>query len=288
MTSIRTMALSCAVATMAMLPLTAGAQGLRNQDTYFTFSQAVELPGATLPAGKYLFVLADSPSNRHIVRIMSEDRDQLHATLLAIPNYSLDEPSDEPQVRFMEGPETGPQAVKVWFYPGRTVGHEFIYPRSQAMKIAQRTGDKVLTTKTETAIAENVSDEDMTRVDRNGVDSADVRMADQSASQSATAQDRAMAQDRTPAPTAPSASATSTERADTPAPAPQRADAASERSAAMPERTAPAPDRTASMPDASERQELPRTASLLPLLGLIGVGSLIGSRWLRRSRRPRA
>lgn len=245
MTSIRKMAFACAVATVAMLPLNASAQGLPNQDTFFTFSQAVELPGATLPAGTYLFRLADGATNRHVVRIMSEDRQKLHTTLLAIPNYSLDKASDEPQVRFMEGPETGPQAIKVWFYPGRTIGHEFIYPRAQALKIAQRTGETVLTTRTETAIADNVSDQDMTRVDRNGAEMAEVRVTEQPAAAPQTAP--VMAQDRTP----------------TPAPAPERAT------------TAPV----------TERQELPNTASLLPLLALVGVGSLIGNRWLRRRSR---
>lgn len=242
MNSIRKMALACTFAIVAMLPLNAAAQGLPNQDTFFTFSQAVELPGATLPAGTYLFKLADGATNRHVVRVMSEDRMTLHTTLLAIPNYSLDKASDEPQVRFMEGPETGPQAVKVWFYPGRTVGHEFIYPRAQALKIAQRTGDSVLTTKTETAIAENVSDQDMTRVDRTGAETAQVRVTEQPAAEPV------VAEVRTPAP-------------------------------------APAPERTVTAPVVAEREELPRTASFLPLLALIGIGSLVGSRWLRRSRR---
>src|SRR5436190_1527680 len=85
MSSIRKFTLACA-AVLAMLPMTAMAQGLPNQDTYFTFSQAVELPGKTLPAGTYLFVLADSMSNRHIVRVMSKDRKQVQTTLFAIPS----------------------------------------------------------------------------------------------------------------------------------------------------------------------------------------------------------
>jgi len=259
MKSIRKIALAGAFATVAMLPLNAAAQGLPNQDTFFTFSQAVELPGATLPAGTYLFRLADGATNRHVVRVMSEDRQKLHTTLLAIPNYSLDEASDEPEVRFMEGPETGPQAVKVWFYPGRTVGHEFIYPRAQALKIAQRTGETVLTTKTETAVAENITDQDMTRVDRNGAETAEVRVAEQQP-----------APDPAPAP-APAPAMTQ----DAPPPAAQ------DRTPAP----VPAPERTATAPAVAERQELPNTASLLPLLALIGVGSLIGNRWLRRRSR---
>lgn len=242
MNSIRKVALACTFAAATMLPLTASAQGsLPNQDTFFTFSQAVELPGTTLPAGTYLFALADGATNRHVVRVMSQDRKTLHATLLAIPNYTLDKASDEPQVRFMEGPETGPQAVKVWFYPGRTTGHEFLYPRSQAMKLAARTGESVLTTKTETPVADNVAEQDMTRVDRTGADA--------------------------PAITAEAAPA-----------APVVAERAPE--PVVTERAQTTPAETARV----ERTELPATASLLPLLALVGIGSLLGSRLLRARR----
>ena len=178
MTSIRKVALACVASAMMALPLNAAAQGTANQDTFFTFSQAVELPGKTLPAGTYFFQLMDSASNRHIVKVMSQDRKELHTTLLAIPYYSNERPSDQPQVRFMETPAqagngAGTNAIKIWFYPGNTTGHEFIYPRSQAMRIAARTGQPVLTTKAEEEISEaSVVESDLTRIDRGGADTA--------------------------------------------------------------------------------------------------------------------
>src|SRR4026208_1997305 len=102
MKSIRKVALACMAAAMVTMSVNAGAQ-TRNQDTFFTFSQAVELPKTTLPAGTYFFQLMDSDSNRHIVKVMSQDRKQLHATLMAIPYYS-NRPPDDPQVRFLETP----------------------------------------------------------------------------------------------------------------------------------------------------------------------------------------
>src|SRR5688572_8071432 len=175
MTSIRKAAFACVASALLTLPLTAAAQ-TRNQDTFFTFSQSVELPNKTLPAGKYLFQLADSPSNRHIVKVMSADRKEIYATLLAIPYYSNDRPSDEPQVRFMETPAQaaggGANAIKIWFYPGTTTGHEFIYPRAQAMRIAARTQQPVLTTKSETEVTETVADADLSRVNGSGTDAA--------------------------------------------------------------------------------------------------------------------
>jgi hypothetical protein len=266
MKSIRKVALACMAAAMLATSVNAGAQ-TRNQDTFFTFSQAVELPKTTLPAGTYFFQLMDSSSNRHIVKVMSQDKKELHATLLAIPYYSNDRPSDDPQVRFMETPAqagaTPTNAIKIWFYPGNTVGHEFIYPRSQALQIAARSGQSVLTTKTETEASETVADAELTRVDRNGVDSE----ANLTAEASPENGQRATEQ---PAPTRePVGAITGTNpetpaRAEEPAPAP------------TPE-PAPAPER-------AERTDLPRTAGVLPLLALIGVGSLAGSRMLRRAR----
>ena len=163
MTSIRKVALACMTAAMVTISVNAGAQGPANQDTFFTFSQAVELPKTTLPAGTYFFQLMDSHSNRHIVKVMSQDRKQLHATLMAIPYYSNDRPSDDPQVRFLETPAANgvaaTNAIKIWFYPGNSVGHEFIWPRAKAMQLARATNEPVLTTKTDEESSE------LTRVD---------------------------------------------------------------------------------------------------------------------------
>jgi len=61
-----------------------------DKKTIMTFADSVEVPGRVLPAGTYVFRLADSPSNRHIVQIWSRDESQLLATILTIPDYRLD------------------------------------------------------------------------------------------------------------------------------------------------------------------------------------------------------
>ena len=263
MNSIRKVALACMTAAMVTMSVNAGAQtGPRNQDTFFTFSQAVELPKTTLPAGTYLFQLADSNSNRHIVQVMSQDRRELHATLLAIPFYSNDRPSDEPQVRFMETPAQAgaatTNAIKIWFYPGNSVGHEFIYPRAQALQIASRTGQSVLTTRSETEVTESA---DLSRVDRNGVD-AEATVTAQTTTETAQAEPVRE----------PVGAITGEPERTTPEPV------------AAPEPT-PAPEPApAPREDAAPRTDLPNTAGMLPLLALIGIGSIVGSRLLRRSR----
>ena len=264
MTLMRKFTLACVVATAAaVLPAPAHAQGPANQDTYFTFSAPVELPGATLPAGRYLFVLADSPSNRHVVRVMSEDRKKIYTTVMAIPSYLVGKPSDEPEIRFMEAPENGPHAIKLWIYPGRTTAHEFLYPRSQATRLARATSDSVLTVKTEAPVGETVVDTDMTRIDREGRDAAMTTdtatlEADAGATRGTIDAEESMQASSTTSQQVETASTPDRRRAE-PAPAPRTRRAA--------------------------RSELPATASPLPLLALIGVGALAGSAWLRRSRR---
>lgn len=107
-----------------------------NQKTVFTFSGPVEIPGQTLPAGTYVFKLHNSASNRHIVQVFNKDENHVFGTFLAIPDYRL-RPSSEPIINFHERAAGSPVAVKAWFYPGRTYGHEFVYPKSEAVALAR-------------------------------------------------------------------------------------------------------------------------------------------------------
>lgn len=108
-------------------PATAASHGPHDLRTYFTFSQPVALPGVTLEAGTYLFRLIDPIGSRGVVQVLSEDGSESYAMLLSIPAQRAEAP-DDPEVHFMEASESGPPAVKAWWYPGRTTGHEFIYP----------------------------------------------------------------------------------------------------------------------------------------------------------------
>src|SRR3954464_1452437 len=114
-----------------------------NKKTILTFSGPVQIPGATLPAGSYGFKLADLQGNRHVVQVFDKDEKKIYTTMLAIPNDRL-EPADKPIVLFSERSAGSPQAVKVWFYPGDRIGNEFVYPKTQAMRIAKETHQSVL------------------------------------------------------------------------------------------------------------------------------------------------
>ena len=100
-----------------------------NKKTVVTFSDSVEIPGQVLPAGTYVFKLANSISDRHIVQIWTGDETQLLATLMTVPDYRPD-PPDKTIFEFDERPGDSPMAIHTWFYPGDNMGQEFVYPRS--------------------------------------------------------------------------------------------------------------------------------------------------------------
>jgi hypothetical protein len=107
-----------------------------NQKTVFTFSNPVEMPGTVLPAGTYVFKLLNSSSNRNVVQVFNKDENQIFGTFLAIPDYRL-HPSSDTMISFEERAAGSPEAIKEWFYPGRNYGQEFVYPKQEAIVLAE-------------------------------------------------------------------------------------------------------------------------------------------------------
>lgn len=235
---------------VVMLAATAQAQPA-DKRTYFTFSRPITLPGVTLPAGRYIFRLADAESTRKVIQVTSADgTNKPYAMLFSINNERTEAPKDA-EVRFMETARGTPSAVKSWWYPGERIGYEFIYPKDQARRLAQGTGVAVLTTKSKSKTADETRTAELERVDPNGRDQ-DVNAPGTSSGNGAS-QTGSIASieglDRTPPQASPQNPVSTT--------APRVA-----------------------------RNSLPRTASNLPLAGLIGALSLVGFVSLR-SRRTR-
>ena len=108
-----------------VLPRTAAADEW-DKRTILTFSQAVELPGKVLPAGTYIFQLADSQVSRHVMQVFDQNG-KILATLLTIPTVRPIAAYD-PRITFEEQRAGAPFPIKKWFYPGELSGEEFIYP----------------------------------------------------------------------------------------------------------------------------------------------------------------
>lgn len=82
-----------------------------NKLTYFTFSQPVELPGMTLPAGTYAFKLLDTTGNRNVVQVFNKDLTHLYGTFLTIADYRP-QPSEKSVIRFSETEKVGRRRLK--------------------------------------------------------------------------------------------------------------------------------------------------------------------------------
>jgi hypothetical protein len=107
-----------------------------NQQTKLVFDQAVEIPGQVLPAGSYWFVLLDDHSDRNTVQVFSADWKTLYATLMTASS-ERPKAADRTTLKFATRESTKGEALVSWFYPGETIGHEFLYSRREEKELSQ-------------------------------------------------------------------------------------------------------------------------------------------------------
>lgn len=233
----RIVRLLCCVAALTAFVTPSARADQYDKLTYLTFSGPVQIPGATLAPGTYMFKLADSQADRHIVQIFDKAGSKLYATLLAVPDFRVDTP-DKNIVLFGERATGTPQAVKAWWYPGDSTGEEFVYPKSQAMKIARRSHESVL----------SMNDEGS--ADRRRMKSAKVGRVNESGQTAQSAQAPATpTETATPSGTSGSAASSTTDRS--------------------------APSTTSAR--STSRRHLPRTGSELPLAELLAGLAFAGA-----------
>lgn len=276
-----------------------------NNMTTITFSAPVSLPGVTLPAGSYLFKLADSQVNRHIVQVFDKDRSKIYATILAIP-AERNEPADETVITFGESPANTPPAIRYWYYPGQKIGQEFAYPKQQAQEIANAAHTSVLAVDTEDTSADALAKGNVSRVEPSApANESAAQSAQPSTSQSTqnTMTQSSNAAATTPAESSPSAQATPAESAPSAQstqqhPMAQSQTSTTERPSTTASAQSPAP--TTSTPSASRpsrtqgavgtsgRASLPKTASTVPLVGFAGLLALASAFSIRALRRAYA
>jgi len=243
-------------ALLAALTLTAGAAMAQTMPadrlTKVTFSGPVSVPGMTLPAGTYTFRIADSDADRHIVQIFDKDSMKLYTTLLAIPAQRA-EASGDPVITFKETPADRAPALRYWYYAGDTDGNEFVYPKAQAMAIAKASGEPVMAVE---SAGTSIDDMKHGTVSRVTPDNAAARPPAQPA---------------------------------TPEPAPTQAPAAAPQQSAPAQPPAATPEQPTTAPSSPQRPvgtsgRLPKTASNVPLVGLIGLFALAGAVAVRIAR----
>jgi hypothetical protein len=122
--------LSCVGLLALAFPAPAHA-GAFDEQTFFTFSGPVELPGISLPGGTYMFKLADPNADRNVVQVFNHAGTVCYGTFLTRP---ADDPitSSGPAVTLEQRTAHAPEAVRSWFYPGDRTGREFSYAPQQS------------------------------------------------------------------------------------------------------------------------------------------------------------
>jgi hypothetical protein len=222
-----------------------------DKKTIVNFAQPTEVPGIVLQPGKYVIKLLNSSSNRHIAEIMNEGMDHLYAltfTVAAERVGPLTDAQNKKILTFYEGKNGQPQAVRQWFWPGDTIGQEFLYPKDQAAKIAANTKEKVAEGGLPT-VAE--SGQSLTPDNAKGSTLQSQDASKPAAPLTANAAEPAAAPPVVIAQNSPP-----------PAQTPQAADTS--------QSTSPAASSNANSSDT----RLPQTASYLPLIGMIGILSI--------------
>ena len=107
-----------------------------DQTTTLTFSAPVQIPGQILPAGTYVFQLANADAGRNIVQIFNADWTHLYAALQTVAAERLNSPGDT-AVTFAEQGAGRPDALLKWFYAGNVSGNEFLYSPAEEKELAQ-------------------------------------------------------------------------------------------------------------------------------------------------------
>ena len=109
---------------------------LGDQATKITFSEPIQIPGQVLPAGTYLFKLANSDTEQNLVQIFSSDRSVLYATIQTVSTERF-EPTGDTTITVAEEDSGQPVVLLKWFYPGNLTGHEFVYSKEREKELAQ-------------------------------------------------------------------------------------------------------------------------------------------------------
>lgn len=156
----------------ALTASTAAAQGIvpRGRPVYFTFSQAVSLPNTTLQPGKYLFKMLESNAQRTIIQVYTGDRAKLVGTYMTIEARRTSLPENA-ELSFLEtkGANVSAPAIGTYWYPGDVSGWEFVYPHQQAVKIAKES-NHAIAAHAANAPANDMSGKDVVRVAPTGED----------------------------------------------------------------------------------------------------------------------
>jgi hypothetical protein len=107
------------------------------QKTNVTFDNQVALPGLLLQPGSYVFKVTESDRDQKtVIQIFNADGSQFLGNELAIIDHKAT-PGGRSLVTYEKpGTQSIPE-VKTWFMPGKNYGLTFVYPKDEAKALAK-------------------------------------------------------------------------------------------------------------------------------------------------------
>lgn len=109
-----------------------------DKKTILTVDQPIQVTDTYLQPGTYVFILANSSSDRHIVRIWDANQQHLLNTVMAFPAYRL-QATGNARFTFWETPPGTARAIRNWYFAGDNWGTEFRYPKEPKQLVALNT-----------------------------------------------------------------------------------------------------------------------------------------------------
>jgi len=287
---------SLSIAAPIAVLLLAAAPNLFSDDhdkkTDVTITEPIQVPGAVLQPGTYMFILLNSASDRHIVEVKSVDGSHLYAMTFATAAQRVTR-TGKVALTFYEMPQGSPNAIREWFWPGDYEGQAFLYSHQQAAEITAATHQTVpeLTNQEAATVAAKMP----AATSDSGAPTASLqqssKQSDESVQQASETTNQQSTQQIADQPVQPQQSVESNQTAEQNPVIAQVAPPADNSSSnvllAQNSTPAPAPQSAANSTNDSDNASLPKTASDLPLIGLLGLASLGGAMTLRLVRRGR-
>lgn len=233
-----------ALAAASILTLAGGLMAVQaradqwDRKTILKVGQTIQVEDTVLPPGTYVLKLYNSLSERHVVQIFNEDQSQIIDTVLARPKERL-QATGKSEFTFWETPAGTARAMRAWFYPGDLIGQEFGYPH-HPKQLAMST--------TTTSSVATSAPSPSTATDTSTANTASTEPAPMTSNEYAPA----------PAEAAASSEAASADRSSEP----------EQQSVEVAQNNAPD---TMTTRDRSSDNQLPKTGSPYPLIGLSGM-----------------
>lgn len=157
---------SSTVVLAALLALSSalGQEGDQNKKMKFDVTEATQVPGATLQPGSYVLRVEDYLSDRHILQVTDASGSRVIATFLATPNSRLTRPAAGAPFTYWTAPAGQGKPVRAWFIPASLAGTEFVYEKGKAVEIAKVVSEPVPAIDPESQLnltASNLSQKDL-------------------------------------------------------------------------------------------------------------------------------